>query len=97
MMWARVKGETELALQQLGLARMVCWRPGYIHAPRLLPGRPLADRITRRLYPLLRPFKSMSVPAVDIGKAMLLATRLGRADGIIENREIRELAARYDG
>ncbi len=96
MMWARVKGETELALQQLGLARLVCWRPGYIHAPRQLPNRPLSDRIMRRLYPLVRPFKSMSVPATDIGKAMLQATREGRNHGTIENRELREIATRYN-
>ena len=31
ILFARVKGETEVALQELGLAGIVCWRPGYIH------------------------------------------------------------------
>lgn len=32
MTWARVKGEAENELRALGLARLFCFRPGYIHA-----------------------------------------------------------------
>jgi uncharacterized protein YbjT (DUF2867 family) len=95
MMWARVKGETELALQREGLARVVCWRPGYIHreAPRAQLGA--SERVMRALYPLLRSLQGLSVEAVDIGRAMLQAHAEGEARQTLENGEIRRLAGRY--
>lgn len=94
-MWARVKAETELALQQLGLRGCVCWRPGYIHPPTPPARRFLAERLGRALYPLIRGFSGLSIPADDLGRAMLQATLEGRLDGVLENREIRECAARH--
>ncbi len=94
MMWARVKGETELALADLGLARLVCWRPGYIHPG---PGREVkgfAAGLGRALYPIIKPFPGMSVDALQLGEAMLAAQLDGTA-GTLENREIRALAARW--
>ncbi|MFV8752639.1 epimerase [Nannocystaceae bacterium ST9] len=93
-MWARVKGETELALGQLGLARVTCWRPGYIHPVVPRENGSFGDRVARALYPVLRGFAGMSVEAFAIGEAMLEAQRIGRV-GIVENREIRALAAAH--
>jgi uncharacterized protein YbjT (DUF2867 family) len=91
MMWARVKGETELALAQLGLARLTCWRPGYIHpqTPREHAG--VGDRIMRTLYPMLRGVRSMTIDAEAIGEAMLEAQRTGVV-GTLENEQLRDLA-----
>lgn len=94
MMWARVKGETELALGELGLARLVCWRPGYIHPGPGREAKGLAAGFARAIYPLLRPFSGMSVEALQLGEAMLEAQRIDHA-GVVENREIRALAARW--
>lgn len=94
-MWARVKGETESALQGLGLAGVVCWRPGYIHPAVAPEGRQFAERLARVLYPLLRPFPGLSIAQHEFGQAMLQATLEGQREGVMENRDIRAAAARY--
>jgi hypothetical protein len=96
-MWARVKGETELALQGFGLAGIVCWRPGYIHpiAPRKDPG--FGERVIGALYPMVKGLEGMSVEADDIGYAMIEAELEHRRSGILENKEIRALARKYKG
>ncbi len=95
ILFARVKGETEVALQGLGLHKVVCWRPGYIHPlhPRATPLR--GESLTRMLYPFLRGFKGLSVSADDLGRAMLQGALEGLSEGVIENRTIREMAERY--
>ena len=94
-MWARVKGETERALQRLGLGGVVCWRPGYIHPAVAPEGRQFAERLARVLYPLLRPFPGLSIAQHEFGQAMLQATLEGQREGVMENRDIRAAAARY--
>jgi uncharacterized protein YbjT (DUF2867 family) len=91
MMWARVKAEAERDLMEL--AGAVCWRPAFIdgetsaNAPRLYQAMRPAMR-------LLRGLRGLYVAGEDIGKAMLQATIDGERGRIIENREIREIAAR---
>lgn len=95
MMWARVKGETELALQAFGLAGVVCWRPGYIHpiTPPATPG--FGERMMRALYPLVKDLEGLSIPATDIGYAMIEAELEQKKSGTLENAAIRELARNY--
>lgn len=88
MMWARVKGETERALTSI--VDTVCWRPGFIDGA--MKTGPWFYRVTRPLFRLLRPFQSLYVRNVDIGRAMIQATSENMRSGIIENRRIRELA-----
>ena len=96
ILFARVKGETEVALQGLGLAGIVCWRPGYIHPLHPRENPHWAERLTRTLYPMLKGFQGLSVSADDLGRAMLQAAVEGLGEGVLENREIRVLAARYE-
>jgi uncharacterized protein YbjT (DUF2867 family) len=89
--WARVKAETESALSDLVGA--VSWRPAFIDGetsasfPRLL-------RVLRPLFRLLRPFDGLYVAGEDLGLAMLQATRESMRRRVIENAEIRAIAAR---
>lgn len=94
-MWARVKGETEDALRELGLGGIVCWRPGMITTDGIPPGIPWSYRIAHTLARPLRFLSSMSVHHEDIGRAMLQLTIEGRREGTIDNREIRTTADRY--
>ena len=94
--WARIKGDAETALAKLGLGGVVCWRPGYIHAEEPVPGRQLAEQVARFFYPLFRRSSRLSVPQLDLGRAMLQVTFEGRREGVLENRDIRAAAARYE-
>ncbi|MCB9734893.1 MAG: epimerase [Deltaproteobacteria bacterium] len=87
-MWARVKGDAELALRALDppLGGVVCWRPGYIH-----PREPGA--VMRAIYPAFRLIPGASVRATELGRAMVRATLDGLREGTLENRAIRRLAA----
>jgi uncharacterized protein YbjT (DUF2867 family) len=93
-MWARVKAEAERDL--MNAVDAVCWRPG------MIDGEPSASQpaLTRALRPLLRvifkPFRSLYIMNIDIGRAMLEATRQGLRRRIFENAEMRDLAGRRD-
>ena len=92
MMWARVKGETERDLMELVDA--VCWRPAFIDGETSESG-PRAYQMARPLFRLLRGFRSLYVSGEDLGRAMLQATVEGIHGRIVENAEIREIAARW--
>ena len=95
MNWARVKAETEQALGELELGGCVCWRPaGILHEVK--PDRMTPyHRMGAAMGALFRGFRSLTVGNRAIGEAMLQATLDGRREGIVENREIRDLAERY--
>ncbi len=90
-MWARVKAETERDL--MSFTNAVCWRPAYI-AGELSHNRPLLIRVVRSIFKLMKPFRGLYVDAEDIGRAMLRATTENIRGRVIENPEIRAIAAR---
>jgi uncharacterized protein YbjT (DUF2867 family) len=90
-MWARVKAETERDLR--ASVGAVCWRPGFIDGADS-PNAPRLYQVMRPMARLLSPFKSLYVRGEDIGRAMLQATREGLRDAVLENADIRAIAAR---
>jgi len=90
--WSKVKGETENELMELVGAD--CWRPAYIDAEPSATF-PRAYALLRPALRLLKPFRSMYVTGEDLGRAMIEATRQRLRKRVIENAEIRELAARF--
>jgi hypothetical protein len=90
-MWARLKAETERDL--IDLVEAVCWRPAFIDGESSQRG-PGLYQAAGPLFRLLRPFRSLSVTGDEIGRAMLQATREGLRSRIVENPEIRAMAAR---
>lgn len=91
MMWARVKAETEKDL--IGLVNAVCWRPSFIDGETSESGPQLYQKM-RPLFRLLRGFRNLYVSGEDLGRAMLQATVEGMRGRVIENAEIRDIAAR---
>jgi uncharacterized protein YbjT (DUF2867 family) len=92
--WSKIKGQTENKLMALVGAN--CWRPAFIDAE---PSANLS-KVFVVLHPalrLLKPFRSLYVAGEDIGRAMLEATKENLRGRVIENAEIRELAARFSG
>ena len=59
--------------------------------------RPDSTGPIRPLGVLLRPFRSLYVSGDDIGRAMLQATRERLRGRIVENAELRAIAARTGG
>jgi uncharacterized protein YbjT (DUF2867 family) len=72
VMWGRIKGEAEQALAELGMRRLVVWRPTFIHsvAKREHPTR--GDRMAEALY--FRAIPLLTCSTVDIAQAMLHTT-----------------------
>lgn len=89
MMWARVKAEAEDQLASLGLARLVCVRPGGI-PPAQLSG---FDRWV--VAPLLKALPSLGIEADALGRAMLetVFNRPEPARVVLEKRALQALAA----
>jgi uncharacterized protein YbjT (DUF2867 family) len=90
-MWARVKAETEREL--MAEVGAVCWRPAFIDGETSSSG-PRIYQWLRPLGRLFAPFPNLYVKGEDIGRAMLQATHEGLRRRIIENAEIRAIAAR---
>jgi len=91
MFWARVKAQTEHDLIELVDAD--CWRPAFIDTVPS-PALPKILAATYPLWRLLKPFPGLYVHGHDLARAMLQATRENIRRRILENHEIREVAAR---
>ena len=91
MMWARVKAETERDLGEV--TDIVCWRPAFIDGESS-SSTPRIYQAARPLFRLLSPLRSVYVSGKDLGHAMLQAASQNARGRTIENREIREIAAR---
>jgi len=90
-MWARVKAQTERELMDHFDA--VCWRPSFIDGERSESG-PRVYQALRPLFRLLRSLRSLYVSGEDLGLAMLQATAEKLRACVIENPQIRDIAAR---
>jgi uncharacterized protein YbjT (DUF2867 family) len=89
-MWARVKAEAERDL--MAAFEAICWRPAMIDGTPTSP-LPALDVVMKPvLRVVFRRFRSLYVLNIDIGRAMLQATRQRLASRIVENAELRNLA-----
>ncbi len=98
-MWARVKGETENALFALPFKRAYMFRPGFIQPMHGVKSRTPLYRvlyaITTPLFPVVKLLSGKSaITTEDVGRAMIEAAATGAPKPLLENRDIKELAAR---
>ena len=91
-MWARVKAEAERDLMAAFDAN--CFRPGMIDGKGPSSQAAIVDALRPVLRAVFKPFRSMYIENIDIGRAMLQATSEGIRKRILENAEIRDLADR---
>lgn len=92
MEWARVKAQAEQDL--IALIHADCWRPAFIDA-KPSASMPKFYALLVPLGRLAKPFPSFYVHGYDLGRAMLEATKENLRGRIIENPEIRQIAARF--
>jgi uncharacterized protein YbjT (DUF2867 family) len=72
--FAKAKGAAENSLSNLGLAQLYIFRPGYIHPDNPRPERPIGERISGFLYPILRYlFPTFIIRAEQLAKGMIEA------------------------
>lgn len=100
VMWARVKGKTENALQRLPFRGVYAFRPGFIQPLHGARSRTASYRwfytVAKPVLPPLRwMFPNQILTTVEIGQAMLAAARQGAPKKILESRDIHELALKY--
>lgn len=98
MMWARVKGRTENALQRLPFRAVYLFRPGAIvpmhgEQPRAALYRVLFPLFTPVLPLLRRAFPGSVTTTEAMGRAMLNAVRHGAPRPVLAPRDINALAA----
>jgi uncharacterized protein YbjT (DUF2867 family) len=91
MFWAQVKGQLEVDL--IKLVEAVCWRPAFMDA-KPSSTAPKVFALSYPLFRLLKPFPGAYILGQDLGRAMLQATVENLRGRIIENAEIRQIAAR---
>ncbi len=95
-MWARVKGKTENALLRLPFKAAYMFRPGIIEPMHGIRSKTASYRLlyglSRPLLPLLRwAFPNAVLTTEEIGRAMLIASREGAPQRILETKDIRSL------
>ena len=92
-MWARVKGQTENKLLDLGFRQAYMFRPGFMKAtPGLKNVLPMYAYIGW-LYPVLRRFLPQYVSTLqELGLAMINVVRKGYSKPVLEVPDIVTLA-----
>jgi len=93
MMWARVKGRTENALQKLPFQAAYMFRPGVIEPMHGIRSRTAAYRVLYKLAKPLLPalrwaFPGSILTTEQIGRAMLEVARNGAPKRILESKDI---------
>jgi uncharacterized protein YbjT (DUF2867 family) len=96
VMWARVKGETENALQRLPFKAAYMIRPGYIQPLHGIRSSTtwtrVAYAVAAPLFPLWKTiFPNYLITTEELGRAMIRAARVGCPKRILEIPDLIEL------
>ncbi|MEN8248246.1 MAG: epimerase [Bacteroidota bacterium] len=98
IMWARVKGKTENDIAAMPFRATYLFRPGFIQPMRGIKTKTklyaVLYAIFKPLYLILKHFPSTATNSTNFGLAMIRVLDENYASGILNNREINELAAR---
>ncbi|MEZ0004802.1 nucleoside-diphosphate-sugar epimerase [Flavobacterium sp. 28YEA47A] len=90
IMWARVKGRTENALQKLPFKAEYNFRPGFMKPFKEQKNVKRVLKIIIPLFPIFFPKSSLTMK--QVGQAMINAVKKGYPKSILEIEDIRELA-----
>ncbi|WP_447637420.1 NAD-dependent epimerase/dehydratase family protein [Flavobacterium microcysteis] len=90
IMWARVKGKTENALQKLSFKAEYNFRPGFMKPFKEQKNVKTIFKIIIPLFPIFFPKSSLTME--QVGQAMINAVRKGYPKSILEIQDIKELA-----
>ena len=97
ILFARVKGKTENALNSIPKIRVFHFRPGYIHPVNSRPKR-WFERALEPLTPWMYRFlPSQIISTIELAQAMLRVAEKGCPQKILDNNEIRRQARAASG
>ncbi|MDR3272447.1 MAG: NAD-dependent epimerase/dehydratase family protein [Flavobacteriaceae bacterium] len=98
IMWARVKGKTENALQRLPFRKVYNFRPGFMEfseGQKNVKGR--YKFLYRILLPIFKIFaKKMICRLSEVGSAMINSVKIGYPKSVLEIEDIKTLAKEKD-
>ncbi|MGD9899781.1 MAG: epimerase, partial [Calditrichaceae bacterium] len=95
VMWARVKGKTENDLLKMAFKSAYMFRPGYIQPTKGLKNAYKIYRYLSPFYPVWKTlFPNYVCTLEEIGLAMISVVKEDTEQKILENKEIRQIAAR---
>ena len=93
VMWARVKGKTENALQKLPFKGQYNFRPGFMKPVKGQQNLKGIYRVISPLYPIFATFTpNFTSTLEDLGLAMIDSVELGYKQPNIEVRDIKKMA-----
>ena len=91
--FAREKGIIENKLSALGLGGFATFRPGYIYPVKKREEPNWMYTLSRRIYPLLKRNKNMSIPSDALAQAMLTVGLKPIEQEVWENAHMRALTS----
>jgi len=95
LMWARVKGEAENALQKVGFKAVYCFRPGAMEPldgiKSKAPSYKWMDVVMTPFWPLLRGMKKYVTSTRQLGFALVEVAKKGFPKTILESVDINEV------
>jgi uncharacterized protein YbjT (DUF2867 family) len=90
IMWARVKGKTERALNELPFKAVYSFRPGFIIPMELQKNVRLIYKVLNLIYPFIFPNKSLTYD--EIVTALMRTLTLGYNKNILEIKDLKLIA-----
>jgi len=92
ILFARIKGKTENALDRLGLRHLYHFRPAYIHPAKDQPKKLFYERMLEPFTPFFYRFlPGTIISTVELAKAMIETAQNGAPKAILENNDIRNV------
>ena len=92
VMWARVKGEAENALQKVGFKAVYCFRPGYIQPMDGIVSKTPSYRwmyvFAKPFYPLFKGLTKYVTSTRQLGFAMVEVAKKGFSKVVLESEDL---------
>jgi uncharacterized protein YbjT (DUF2867 family) len=93
--WARIKAETEHAVQEIFGERAIVFRPGYIYPAHGRESRYWGDSVMRPFIPFRRSLARWITDSVTVARALLYGALGGAVRSPADNHDITAAAAAY--
>ena len=90
IMWARIKGKTERALNELHFKAVYSFRPGFIIPLKAQKNVKFIYKALKLIYPLI--FPNQTLTSDEIGTALIRILTLGYKSNILEIKDLKLIA-----